>query len=185
MSYQLMTQELLDLHCWDVWTPVVTERPVLPVVELGSGETTALIDRLRPAESGMHVAYGHADFLVERVRTRAPRYDVHHAPIVAHSFGNVAFGVYGGMKSVDFDCFFADGPNRTDHLPRFDCATLVAASLSKEFIVIFDDAGRPREHETVLVLKRRSVCHKPSGLAGRITQAVVTSSGFSAALCHH
>lgn len=165
-------------------TRVLSELPVRRVVELGSGETTVLIDRLRHAD-GTHVAYDQADFWVKKVAERAPRCDVRHAPIVDKTFEGVAYGGYRDLQPVDFDLLLVDGPNGTDHVSRYDCVPLVAANTAREFIVVVDDAGRPGEQETVQalarLLKARGVDFKLNHLAGRTTQAVFTTPAFRAA----
>lgn len=165
-------------------TRVLSELPVHRIVELGSGETTVLIDRLRQAE-GHHVAYDQAEFWVKKVAARAPRCDVRHAPIVDKQFEGVAFGGYDGLQPCDFDLLLVDGPNGTDHVSRYDCVPLVAGNGAKEFIVVVDDAGRPGEQETVQALARlltaRGVDFKLNYLAGRTTQAVFTTPAFRAA----
>lgn len=165
-------------------TRVLTELPVRRIVELGSGETTVLIDRLRHDE-GSHVAYDQAEFWVGQVAARAPRCDVRHAPIADKTFEGVAYGGYRDLQPVDFDLLLVDGPNGTDHASRYDCVPLVAANPSKEFIVIVDDASRPGEQETVQalarVLDRRGIEYKLNHLAGRTTQAVITTKGYRAA----
>lgn len=165
-------------------TRVLAELPVRRIVELGSGETTVLIDRLRAAE-GRHVAYDQADFWVEKVARRAPRCEVRHAPIVEKTFEGVAFAGYRDLQPVDFDLLLVDGPNGSDHVSRYDCVPLVAANQAKEFIVIVDDAGRPGEQETVQALARlltaRGIDFKLNHLAGRTTQAVITTPAFRAA----
>jgi hypothetical protein len=166
-------------------TRILTELPVRRIVELGSGETTVLIDRLRKADDGMHLAYDQAEFWVERVADRAPGCRVWHAPIVAKSFEGVSFFGYAGLEPVDFDLLLVDGPLGTDHVSRYDCVPLVAANRAEEFIIIVDDASRPGEAETVAalsaVLKRRGVAHKLNYIAGRTTQAVITTAGYRAA----
>lgn len=165
-------------------TRVLSELPVRHILELGSGETTVLIDRLRHAD-GSHVAWDQADFWVQKVAARAPRCQVRHAPIVDKSFEGVAFGGYQNVETVDFDLLLVDGPNGTDHVSRYDCVPLVAANRTKEFIVVVDDAGRPGEQETVQALARlltaRGVDFKLNHLAGRTTQAVITTPAYRAA----
>ena len=166
-------------------TRVLTELPVKQIVELGSGESTVLIDRLRGAEGGMHVAYDQAEFWVRSVQARAPRCDVRHAPIADKAFEGVSFAGYSNLDPLDFDLLLVDGPNGTDHKSRYDCVPLVAANKSSEFIVVVDDASRPGELETVAalveVLKKRGIDFKLNYLAGRTTQAVITTPSFRAA----
>jgi hypothetical protein len=166
-------------------TRILTELPVRRIVELGSGESTVLIDRLRKADDGMHLAYDQSEFWVQRVAARAPGCQVRHAPIVAKSFEGVSFSGYYGLEPVDFDLLLVDGPNGTDRVSRYDCVPLVAANRAAEFVIIVDDASRPGETETIAaltaVLQRRGVAHKLNYISGRTTQAVITTAGYRAA----
>jgi hypothetical protein len=165
-------------------TRILLELPVRRIVELGSGETTVLIDRLRAPE-GSHVAYDQAEFWVERVARRAPGCQVRSAPIMPKTFEGVTFSGYSGLETSDFDLLLVDGPNGTDHCSRYDAVPLVAANRATEFIIIVDDADRPGEQETVRaivsLLERRGIDHKLNHLAGRTTQAVITTPGLRAA----
>jgi hypothetical protein len=165
-------------------TRVLTELPVERIVELGSGESTVLIDRLRGPDSS-HVAWDQSDFWVRSVAARAPRCEVRHGAIVDKQFEGVTYGGYQGLEPVDFDLLLVDGPNGSDHASRYDCVPLVAANRTPEFVVVVDDANRRGEQETiaalVAVLERRGVEHKLNYLAGRTTQAVITTSGMRAA----
>jgi hypothetical protein len=165
-------------------TRVLSELPVQRVLEMGSGQTTQLIDLLRPAE-GNHVAYEQDAFWARTVAARAPRCTVLHRPLAAADHAGVIYNGYAGLEAFDFDLLLVDGPNGTDHVSRYDCIPLVAANSSTEFIVIIDDAGRPGEQETVAalveLLKSKSVDFKLNYLAGRTTQAVITTPAYRAA----
>ncbi len=165
-------------------TRVMSELPVKHVVELGSGQTTVLIDRLRP-EEGSHTAYEQSDVWAHTVSQRAPRCSVRHSPLTAKTFDGVAYAGFGDLQTTAFDLLLVDGPNGTDHVSRYDCVSLVDANGTKDFIVIVDDAARPGEQETVAalvnVMARKGIEHKLNYLAGRTTQAVITTAGFRAA----
>jgi hypothetical protein len=165
-------------------TRILGELPIRHIVEMGSGQSTVLIDRLR-AEDGSHVAYEQNPQWAATVSARAPRCAVRHSALRPTTFEGVSYDGYGDLQCIDFDLLLVDGPNGTDHHSRFDCVPLVAANRSREFIVIVDDAGRPGEQETleqlVRVLNRREIAHKVNYLSGRTTQAVITTEGMRAA----
>lgn len=165
-------------------TRVLSELPVRRVFELGSGQSTVLIDRLRGAE-GTHVVYEQSDVWARAVAVRAPRCELRHSPLVEKSFEGVAYRGFEAMQSADFDLLLVDGPNGTDHASRYDCVPLVDANRSPEFVVIVDDADRPGERETVAALTklllRKGIDHKLNHIAGRTTQAVITTPGMRAA----
>jgi predicted O-methyltransferase YrrM len=165
-------------------TRMLTELPVKTVVELGSGQSTLLIDRLLPSE-GRHVAYEQDAEWAQTVLARVRHTEIHHAPLIQKAFNGLPFEGYSGVGMQGFDLLLVDGPNGTDHNSRFDCVSLVAANPQKEFVVVIDDATRPGEQETIAVLmellRARGIDFKLNYLNGRNTQAVVTSPAFRAA----
>jgi len=165
-------------------TRVMSELPVRNIVELGSGQTTLLIDKLRPAE-GLHVAYDQSEFWARTVAERALRCAVRHSPLGAKEFEGVSYAGFKSLPTVDFDLLLVDGPNGTDHVSRFDCVPLVDANRAPQFVVIVDDADRPGEQETMAaltkLLARKGVDYKLNCIAGRIPEVVITTSGMRAA----
>lgn len=165
-------------------TRVMTELPVQRVIELGSGQSTILIDRLRPT-AGMHVAYEQSEIWARTVAARAPRCELRCSPLADTVFEGVRYAGFGALQKADFELLLVDGPNGTDHASRYDCVPLVEANQAREFVVIVDDADRPGERETVAaltaVLTRRGIEHKLNHLHGRNTQAVITTAGMRAA----
>jgi hypothetical protein len=165
-------------------TRALTELPVRRIVEMGSGQSTILIDRLRSGE-GAHVAYEQNEFWAGSVAAQVPRCDVRHRPLVPKTFRGISYDGYTDLEAVEFDLLLVDGPNGTDHASRFDCVQLVNDTKATEFIVVVDDAGRPGEQETVAeivrVLKGRGLDFKLNHLSGRTQQAVFTTPRFRAA----
>ena len=103
-------------------------------------------------------------------------------PIQHHDF------FYQGYQDLDiqpFDLLLVDGPNGTDRFSRFSCIPLIEANIGREFIVVFDDASRPGEQDTILhvanYLSQKNVDFKLNYLSGRTTQAVITTQKYRAA----
>lgn len=165
-------------------TRTLSELAIHDIVELGSGQTTVLFDKLRP-DAGSHIAYDQSEFWAALVAQRAPRCEMRQRAIVAKDFNGQNFSGYADVGAGEFDLLLVDGPNGTDHVSRYDCVPLVAGNRRSEFIVIVDDADRPGERETVAALTRllsqRGIEHKLNHLAGRTTQAVITTAKYRAA----
>ncbi|MBC7482381.1 MAG: hypothetical protein H7337_10905 [Rhizobacter sp.] len=162
----------------------LSELPIKDVLELGSGQTTILIDRLRGME-GTHVTYEQSELWAASVSRRAPRCQLIHSPLVERSSKGVTHRGFEQLIPTDFDLLLVDGPNGTDHASRYDCVQLVEANRKSEFIIIVDDADRPGERETLQsladVLRRRGIDFKLNYVSGRTTQAVITTPGMRAA----
>jgi predicted O-methyltransferase YrrM len=165
-------------------TRVMSELPVKTVLEMGSGQSTVLIDHLLP-EGGSHLAYEQDADWAQRVGARVKRSQVRHSPLASLSHEGQAWHGLSGVQPQAFDLLLVDGPNGTDPLSRFDCVPLVAAHPGSEFIVVIDDADRPGEQETIAVLQRvlkqRGLDFKLNYLHGRNTQAVITTPRYRAA----
>jgi hypothetical protein len=165
-------------------TRALTELPVKTVVELGSGQTTVLIDRLL-RDGSTHVAYEQDAMWAERINGRIQRARVLHSPLAPLTHDGVSFQGLSNVKLQPFDLLLVDGPNGTDHHSRYNCMPLVAANTAREFMIVIDDADRPGEQETIRhltgLLKSRGTDFKLNYLNGRNTQAVITTPAYRAA----
>jgi hypothetical protein len=95
---------------------------------------------------------------------------------------------YLGFQNLDiqhFDLLLVDGPIGTEDFSRFACVPLIEANISREFVLIFDDASRPGEQETIShvtnFLSKNKVDFKLNYLSGRTTQALITTQKYRAA----
>jgi predicted O-methyltransferase YrrM len=160
------------------------ELPVGDIVELGSGQTTLLIDRVRRAD-GRHVTYENNAVWAEHLATQLRRCDYRHRPLTTQHHGAISFEGYADLEPQRFDLLLVDGPNGTDHRSRFSCVPLIDTNPATEFMVIIDDASRPGEQETISeiasLLQRKGIDFKLNGLHGRTSQAVFTTPRFRAA----
>lgn len=165
-------------------TRVMSELPVKAVVEMGSGQSTVLLDKLLP-DDGSHQAYEQDSDWASRIGARVKRSKVTHSPIATQAFEGQTYSGLSAIAVAPFDLLLVDGPNGTDHLSRFDCVPLIAAHPGTEFIVIIDDANRPGEQETIAALTallcKRGIDFKLNYLHGRNTHAVITTPRFRAA----
>lgn len=165
-------------------TRILTELPVQRVVELGSGQSTVLIDRLLPT-GGHHQSYEQSAIWAAAVSKRLKVAQVRHSPLVPTTCMGVDYEGFSDMQEHQFDLLLVDGPNGTDHYSRHDCVKLVAANPAREFVVVIDDAQRPGERETIesmtRLLSKRGIDYKLNYLSGRQLQAVITTPGFRAA----
>lgn len=165
-------------------TRILTELPVRSIVELGSGQTSLLIDRLRDGV-GSHICYENNPAWFEHLAARLTRCDYRLRPIAAQEFSGQSYEGYADLEPAPFDLLLVDGPNGTDHRSRYSCLPLLADSVGRDFVVIIDDADRPGERETIReaksLLAANKVDFKLNFLRGRTTQAVITTARFRAA----
>ena len=165
-------------------TRVISELQVRHVLEMGSGQSTLLIDKLLP-EGSTHLAHEQDADWAARIGGRLRRGQVKHSPLTQRTHDGHTYAGFSDLAPMPFDLLLVDGPNGTDHLSRFDCVPLVAGHPGHEFIIILDDASRPGERETIAelgaLLNRRGIDFKLNYLHGRNTQAVITTPQFRAA----
>ena len=165
-------------------TRVMSEFPVANVVELGSGQSTVLLDKLL-SEGSIRRAYERNVDWAARIGSRVKRSTVPHSPLTKQVFEAQTYVRLSGIAPAPFDLLLVDGPNGTDRLSRFYRVPLVAAQPGNEFMVIIDVADRPGEQETIAVLitilRKRGIDFKLNYLHGRNTQAVITTPTFRAA----
>lgn len=165
-------------------TRMLTELPIHRIVEMGSGQTTLLIDRIRSGNS-THVAFEDNATWAQLLEPRLTRCDYRLRALTAKQFDGVDFRGYSDLNVEPFDFLLVDGPNGTDSHSRYDCLSLIDANPESEFIVVIDDASRKGERETVAAIQRlltgKRFDFKLNHLQRRTTQAVFTTPRFRAA----
>lgn len=127
---------------------ILTENRIQSIVELGSGESTRLIDRIR-APDAQHVCYEHDASWHTRSAGRLDRCDFRLRPLVHQHVESIPCDWYDNVALQDFDLLLVDGPIGVDRYSRIGCWNLIRANRKKDFVVILDDSGRPGETETL------------------------------------
>lgn len=163
---------------------ILTELPVDSVVELGSGQSTLLVDRLKRPQT-RHVCYENDPTWHAMLAPRLVGCDYRLRELVDRNVSGIMTRTYRELDAGDFDLLLVDGPNGTDRLSRFGCMDLIAANRRREFILVFDDSGRPGEQSTIAEvarwLSRSGIDYKSNTLSGRTQQTVITTPQFRAA----
>ena len=121
----------------------LTELPVAKTLELGMGQSTILLDAL----SADAVSVDHEKPWVERMAGRV-KHPCVHAPLVERQVHGYAVPCYDFVAS-QFDMILVDGPQGARRRSRWCSLDILDKCLGDEFIVIFDDAARKGEQDTV------------------------------------
>lgn len=130
---------------------VVTELPAKSVVELGAGQSTLLLDALVEKFGLDLLTLEHAGDWIEKI---SPRVDhpVRHAPLIEREVLGHRSEVYdfsaAGLPG-HIDLLVVDGPVGRRNRSRWGCLDLIGAHLGEDFVIIFDDAERKGELETI------------------------------------
>jgi predicted O-methyltransferase YrrM len=151
------------------------------VVELGSGQSTLLIDRIK-AEPTRHVCYEEDPQWHALLGAKLKNCDYRHSPLVEKISHGIRHDGYARLESTDFDVLLVDGPRGVDRYSRFDCVQLALANSRPDYLIVIDDADRPGETQTVRhlvdALRRRGDEVKLSYGRGRTAQALVSCGRF-------
>jgi predicted O-methyltransferase YrrM len=123
--------------------------PGCGVLELGAGQSTLLLDALaRAGRVGSLLTLEHDPAWAARLGTRVA-HEVRHAPLRSATVEGVAADQYDTALDRRFDVVLVDGPVGTPRRSRWGALELLQAHLADEFVVIFDDAERPGERDTI------------------------------------
>jgi len=130
---------------------ILEENPVKRIVELGAGQTTLLLDGLAPKTGAQVLTLESDAFWGSEIQAKV-KHEVRTSPLLEREVrGHRALGFdLSSLTPQDkFDLVVVDGPLGRDTQSRWGCLALLERHLADEFIVVFDDAERPGELETV------------------------------------
>lgn len=165
-----------------------TECSVLSVLELGAGQSTVLLNEMRKKKGFQMLSVEGSAYWAERMRQHVGS-GVLHSPmvnVVVEGFTLRAYDVNLIPKERKFDVVLIDGPTGVTHFSRAGCLEILKRHLEDEFLLIFDDAERAGEQETIdLVeswLKVKGRSYKKHRIDGASTQILLASPGFTPAV---
>lgn len=130
---------------------MIEELPVRTVLELGCGQTTLLLDRLDRDRRLEMVSLEHDREWCERIGSQV-KHEVRHAPLVDKTIRGRRAEAYDSDVATSgrtFDLVLVDGPKGTRSYSRWGCLEVLERCLGEDFIVIFDDAERRGELDTI------------------------------------
>jgi hypothetical protein len=118
-------------------------------LELGAGQSTLLIDALAKAgRIGVALTLEHDAGWAGRIGAQVG-HRVHTAPLRRAEVAGAAAETYDFAPERRFDVVLVDGPIGTPTRSRWGALQVLETALADEFVVIFDDAERPGERETI------------------------------------
>ena len=128
----------------------ITEMKCKRVLEIGAGQTTLLLAALSRSR----------DLFVDTLETdgewaaRLQQVDgtrIHFSAlkkVTRNGIPALHFENTADLRT-DYDVVLVDGPNGTPRYSRYACMEILAERLAAEFVVIFDDAERRGEQDTI------------------------------------
>ncbi len=133
---------------------IVTELPVKSVLELGAGQTSLLLDGLAKQFNLEINTVEHDHHWMTKIQ-RQVAHTISRVPLVDKSINGYSSEVYDFSKlntpeRIDF--MVIDGPIGRRTKSRWGCLALIPRLLADDFVLIFDDAERKGELETIEVV---------------------------------
>ena len=123
--------------------------PRLAWLELGAGQSTLLLDALQTGgRIASLVTLEHDPHWADTIRAKVG-HAVIEAPLRQASLYGLPAEAYGYDSTARFDCVTVDGPVGTPGRSRWGTLKLLQENLAEDFVVIFDDAERPGERDTI------------------------------------
>lgn len=131
---------------------VVTELRVNSVTELGAGQTTLLLDDLGRAGFEFDLlTLEHSIDWIETV-SRQVRHPIQHVPLIERELFGYGSEIYD-FAAVNLpdtvELLIVDGPVGRRRKSRWGCLQLIESRIGDDFVIIFDDAERKGELETI------------------------------------
>ena len=160
---------------------VLKENKVDTVIELGSGQSTLLIDRIK-AVGTQHTCYEEDPSWHTLMQERLNDCDYRRSDLADKNDDGVRHRGYAMLAPADFNVLLVDGPRGVDRYSRFDCVPLALANAELDYLIIVDDADRPGEMQTIRhlfdALRRRGDDVRLSYGRGRTAQALISAGRF-------
>lgn len=162
---------------------ILDENPVARALELGAGQTTLLLSDLGARRGTQALTLESDPAWVAELRGRVS-HEIREAPLVRSRLGAADVPGYdlASLSADDrFDLVIVDGPRGRPRASRSGCLDLLDRHLAEQWVVVFDDAERRGERETI---DRARDLLRPRGLAGRVEvvalkrQVALFSEGF-------
>lgn len=153
---------------------ICLELPVRNVLELGVGQSTILLDVIGMAGQSVEHDAGWA----ETIRRKAPNREVLTTELVTREIKGCPAQIYNfDVRTAEL--VIVDGPQGSPRYSRLGALDILDDCLADEYMVIFDDAERKGEQDTILSFarSRNARTHIISGLS---SQCVVYTDKFAA-----
>jgi predicted O-methyltransferase YrrM len=158
-----------------------TELNVHSILELGAGQSTLTLDAVRKARPDLRLYTMEAD--AEWAATISRR--VAHTVALHHLERRTISGVvepgYAHLPQGPFDMVIVDGPWGSRRRSRWASLAVLQQVLTDDFVVIFDDAERAGEQETIRQFLKERPSARYSLIRGLKSQCVVYSPRFFSA----
>jgi len=140
----------------------VTELPVRSILDIGAGQSTLLLNELSRVNPslGIETLETNPDWAT-RIQSKV-RHRVHcveSARKRVHDRETTAYADLSVLGDRRYDLIVVDGPPGSKRYSRWGALEVLERSLGDDYLVIFDDAGRRGEEQTISEFMRRAPDH--------------------------
>lgn len=141
----------------------VTETPCTSVLEIGAGQTSRLLDAVVRSRPLRVMSLETDAFWAGKVQSEVA-HEVVHCPL-RQGGGTEAYSSLDRVKAANgFDLVLVDGPVGRPEKSRYSSIEVLEAVLGDEFLVVFDDAQRPGEQDTIRAFLSGTFMSRKAGL---------------------
>lgn len=147
-----------------------TELPVRRVLELGCGQSTLVLDALAGLEGFEVTSLEHEAGWAERIAARCAQARVLEAPLVDRRIHDQAARVHDPevFDGQGVDVLLVDGPQKSRRRSRWGALHWLERIDTRDFLVVFDDAERRGELDTIEAALKWLDAHRVEYVASRI-----------------
>ena len=130
---------------------VVTELPVKRILETGAGQTTLLLDALNKIRHCDIHTLEHDASWATKIQSQVAHPITHTTLIekMIHGYNTLTYQASEDKPSQHFDLLIIDGPVGNRRKSRWGCLEIIENVIADDFVIIFDDAARKGELETI------------------------------------
>lgn len=160
---------------------ILEENDITKIVELGSGQSTLLIDKLK-SSGAKHYCYEDNKYWFERMHGQLTDVDYRYGPLEECTYDGKKHKWYSNVELHDFDLLIVDGPPEVKAFSRFGCNQIIDANKNSDFIIVLDDTNRLGEQDTLNYiykkLIRKGLDVSVSTISAAKRQTVITTGKY-------
>lgn len=125
------------------------------VLELGCGQSTILIDRIRQQKTTFSAtSIEHDPFWSQEIQAEVT-HTIQTIPLKKQVINRRTTSFYDvGHLKGPYDLIIVDGPNGTPRRSRWGALEIIEHLLADDFVLLFDDAERRGERDTIAACRR-------------------------------
>lgn len=159
---------------------IVSEMPVRQVLEIGAGQSSLLLDCLAK-KWPIHVVTLETNVNWAEIIGGRVSHEIKLSGLASSSIRGQVEPGFDGKIDGKFDFVIVDGPPGTKQRSRWAALEILENNLADECIVIFDDAERSGEYDTICEFRRMRPDMGVHYLYGTKSQCVLMTPRFQAA----